>query len=60
MLDAVYTPRRTALLEATDAAGGRSIEGIEMFLTQACEQVRLFTGRRPSEEELRRYLAGSH
>lgn len=59
VLDAVYTPRRTALLRAAESAGARPIEGLEMFLTQACEQVKLFTGRRPKEDELRRYLAGN-
>ena len=43
---------------AVEAAGGVAIPGIEMFLTQAAEQLALFTGTRPSEVELGSYVAG--
>ncbi|MEO0478724.1 MAG: type I 3-dehydroquinate dehydratase [Planctomycetota bacterium] len=59
VLDAVYTPRRTVFLEDAAAAGAVAVSGLEMFLTQAAEQVRIFTGSRPDESTLRRYLAGS-
>ena len=59
VLDMVYVPQRTALLEAAAAAGAVPIPGIEMFLTQAAEQLAIFGLPRPAEDDLRRYLAGS-
>jgi 3-dehydroquinate dehydratase/shikimate dehydrogenase len=45
VFDAVYTPRKTRLLEDADAAGAITVSGVEMFLKQAIEQFSLFTGR---------------
>jgi 3-dehydroquinate dehydratase/shikimate dehydrogenase len=59
VLDMIYRPRRTALLEDAARAGAVAVPGIEMFLTQAARQVELFTGRRLEEAELRLFLAGS-
>lgn len=59
VLDMVYRPHRTPLLAEAEAAGAVPIPGIEMFLTQAAEQLQAFLGHRPAEESLRRFLAGS-
>ncbi|MBK8974408.1 MAG: type I 3-dehydroquinate dehydratase [Planctomycetes bacterium] len=58
VLDTVYRPRWTRLLADALAAGAVPVPGLEMFLTQAAEQLGIFLGERPGEDELRRYLAG--
>jgi len=58
VLDMVYRPERTALLRAAEQRGAVAVSGIEMFLTQAAEQLALFCGHRPEEADLRRFLAG--
>ncbi|QGQ19378.1 shikimate dehydrogenase [Cellulomonas sp. JZ18] len=45
LLDVVYDPRPTALAQAWEARGGRTVGGERMLLHQAVEQVRLMTGR---------------
>jgi len=47
LLDAVYDPIETPLLEAWRQAGGRPVDGTRMLLHQAAEQVRLFSGQAP-------------
>ena len=54
----VYRPRQTRLLRDAAEAGAVPVGGIEMFLTQAAEQIASFIGQRPDEADLRRYLAG--
>jgi shikimate dehydrogenase len=44
VFDLVYTPPETELLRQAQAAGCRCIRGTEMFVCQAQEQMRLFTG----------------
>jgi len=45
--DIVYHPRRTALLDAADAAGAVAVDGIGMLVHQAAMQEALWTGRTP-------------
>jgi shikimate dehydrogenase len=45
VMDIVYKPVRTALVEAAERAGARSIHGGRMLLHQACRQFELYTGR---------------
>jgi shikimate dehydrogenase len=52
LLDVVYEPRVTPLAEAWSAAGGTRVGGERMLLHQACEQVRLMTGREAPIEEM--------
>ena len=59
VLDMVYQPRMTRFLRDCEQAGAIAIPGAEMFLSQACAQAELFTGRRPSEEQLRSLLSGT-
>ncbi len=44
VFDLVYTPPETELLRQARAAGCRCIRGTELFVYQAQEQMRLFTG----------------
>jgi shikimate dehydrogenase len=56
LLDAVYDPVKTPLLEAWAGAGGTPIDGTRMLLHQAAEQVRLFSGQAPPLGEMDRAL----
>ena len=56
VFDAVYNPRRTRLLRDAQAAGCRTVEGLEMFLGQAYVQFELWTGRPAPRDVMRRVL----
>ncbi|MCC6670657.1 MAG: type I 3-dehydroquinate dehydratase [Planctomycetes bacterium] len=58
VLDMVYRPRWTPLLRAAQAAGARPIPGMAMFLAQAAEQLRWFTGESLPVAQLGRFLTG--
>jgi shikimate 5-dehydrogenase len=47
VFDTVYTPLTTRLLHDAQAAGARTVPGLDMFILQAAEQYRRFTGREP-------------
>ena len=53
VLDVVYSPRDTPLRAACEAAGALLVDGTEMLLHQAAQQVRLMTGRDPSTSSMR-------
>jgi 3-dehydroquinate dehydratase/shikimate dehydrogenase len=44
VFDTVYNPADTLLLQHARAAGAKTIDGVAMFIGQAMEQFRLFTG----------------
>jgi shikimate dehydrogenase len=56
VFDLVYNPYRTRFVEDAAEAGCLVVPGVEMFLYQALEQFRLWTGRVLPEEELRPLL----
>ena len=56
VFDAVYNPRRTALLEAAAAAGCRVVEGLEMFIGQAVVQFERWTGQPAPIDVMRRIV----
>jgi shikimate dehydrogenase len=56
VFDAVYNPPLTRLLREARARGSRIVPGTAMYVNQAAEQSRLYTGRRPSKALLRRAL----
>jgi len=56
VFDAVYNPRRTALLRAAAAVGCRVVEGLEMFVGQAVVQFELWTGQTAPIEVMRRVV----
>lgn len=43
--DLVYNPEQTVFLKQAEAAGSRTIGGLDMFVHQAAAQFRLWTGR---------------
>ncbi len=53
VFDVVYDPWPTALAAAADRAGVRVLDGLDLLVGQAVEQVDLMTGRRPSPAVLR-------
>ena len=61
VMDVVFLPRRTRLLELAQEAGYRTVEGARMLLHQACGQVELYTGCRAPiqamEEVMQRELS---
>ena len=56
VFDLVYTPPETELLRNARAAGCRCIRGTEMFVYQAQEQMRLFTGIAADAAQIREIL----
>lgn len=56
LLDVVYAPRRTALVDAWERGGGVVARGEVMLLHQAVQQVRLMTGRDADVEAMRAAL----
>jgi len=47
VMDAVYNPLETRLLQVARAAGAVTISGVEMFVAQGAEQLRIWTGMEP-------------
>lgn len=56
VFDVIYTPPETRFLKAAKKHGCITISGVEMFLHQAAEQFRLFTGREVSLQIIRKAL----
>ncbi len=56
IFDVVYTPPETRFLRAAKKRGCLCISGVEMFVHQAAEQFRLFTGRDVSLQIIRKTL----
>ena len=48
VLDAVYRPLETRLLREARERGCRSLDGLDWLVHQAVEQVRLWSGQRPT------------
>jgi shikimate dehydrogenase len=47
VMDIIYNPLRTRLLREAGEAGCRTVDGLEMFILQGAEQIRIWTGREP-------------
>jgi len=47
VVDVIYRPRKTRLLREAEAAGRRTLGGVEMFVRQGAGQIRLWTGAEP-------------
>ncbi len=56
VFDLVYNPCETNLLRSAKAAGCAVVPGLEMFLHQAVEQFRLWTGKELPDEQARALL----
>lgn len=53
VVDLVYHPLRTPLLEGAAHRGARTIDGLGMLVHQAARQQRIWTGARPDVEAMR-------
>lgn len=47
VMDIVYHPLRTKLLQDAESVGCATVSGLDMFVNQGAEQIRLWTGREP-------------
>lgn len=56
--DIVYRPLRTALLDAAEAAGCRTLDGGHMAVHQAVDAFALITGRTPDAARMSRHFRG--
>ena len=56
VMDIVYNPLNTQLLQDAQVAGCRTIQGIEMFLHQAVGQFELWTGQPAPVDTMRKIL----
>ncbi len=59
VFDIVYNPLKTRFLHEAEAAGCRTIQGVEMFIYQAVFQFELWTGRKAPVEVMRRVVMES-
>ncbi len=58
VVETVYRPVETELLLEARRRGCRTVTGLEMFVRQGAEQIRLWTGLEPPVETMRNALAG--
>ena len=54
IVDIIYNPWETTLLKEARKAGCRTRSGLGMFVHQGAEQIRLWTGREPPVESMKR------
>jgi 3-dehydroquinate dehydratase/shikimate dehydrogenase len=57
VFDTVYTPAETMLLKHAKQTGCPVISGVDMFLRQAAEQFKLFTGQKANTEIMKKVLS---
>ncbi len=56
VFDTVYTPETTLLVKEARIRGCRTLTGVDMFVRQAAAQFRLFTGKEPPLDLMRRVV----
>jgi len=59
VMDIVYTPLKTSLLEEAEKAGCRTIDGLGMFIHQAAEAQKIWLGIEPPVKEMRKVALGA-
>jgi 3-dehydroquinate dehydratase/shikimate dehydrogenase len=57
VFDTVYNPAETLLLKQAKQLGCKTISGLDMFISQAAEQFKLFTGHGANIEIMRKTLS---
>jgi 3-dehydroquinate dehydratase/shikimate dehydrogenase len=57
VFDTVYNPAETLLLKQAKQIGCRTISGLDMFINQAAEQFKLFTGHGANIEIMRKTIS---
>jgi len=56
VMDCIYNPLKTRLLKEAEAAGCTAINGLGMFVHQGAEQIRIWTGKEPPIELMRKVV----
>jgi len=56
VVDVIYNPLKTSLLKAAETAGCRTLSGLDMFVYQGAEQIRLWTGQEPPRALMRQVV----
>jgi shikimate dehydrogenase len=56
VFDAIYNPMKTKLLQQAEAAGAKTIGGVEMFVRQAAAQFQAWTGTQAPADVMRRVV----
>ncbi|UCF00316.1 MAG: shikimate dehydrogenase [Planctomycetota bacterium] len=57
VFDTVYNPAETLLLKQAKQAGAKTIDGLSMFINQAAAQFKLFTGKNPKPDLMRKTIS---
>jgi shikimate dehydrogenase len=57
VVDLIYSPSETELLRSARAIGAKTSNGTGMFVYQAAEQFRLFSGTQPNVERMQAHIA---
>jgi 3-dehydroquinate dehydratase/shikimate dehydrogenase len=58
VFDAIYNPMKTKLLQQAEAAGAKTIGGVEMFVRQAAGQFAAWTGKPAPTDVMRQVVEG--
>ena len=53
IFDTIYNPEQTLLIKHARELGCTTVTGVDMFVLQAAEQFRLFTGKEPNLKTIR-------
>ncbi|MDO9559103.1 MAG: shikimate dehydrogenase [Syntrophales bacterium] len=56
VVDVIYNPLQTSLLKAAETAGCRTLSGLDMFVYQGAQQIRLWTGQEPPRALMRQVV----
>jgi 3-dehydroquinate dehydratase/shikimate dehydrogenase len=56
VFDTVYNPAETLLLKQAKETGAKTISGLDMFIFQAAEQFKLFTGKDANPDLMRKTI----
>ncbi len=57
IFDTVYNPPQTLLLKQAKEKKAKTIDGLSMFINQACSQFRLFTGKNADTKLMRKTIS---
>jgi shikimate dehydrogenase len=56
VMDVIYNPVQTQLLKDAEEAGCATLNGVGMFVHQGAEQIKLWTGKEPPREFMKRIV----
>jgi shikimate dehydrogenase/3-dehydroquinate dehydratase type I len=56
VIDVIYNPLKTRLLRDAEGQGCRTISGLDMFVHQGAEQIKLWTGKEPSRALMKKIV----